>query len=240
MCGIVGLYLKDQSLESQLGALFTPMLLEMTNRGPDSAGVAIYRDPVGKSELKVTLAHIDPKFDWAGLAANLEMRHGKTTARPIGNDCVLVTKASEDEVRAFLAGAKSGVRIVGAGSVIEIFKEVGLPRQVADLYELEAARGSHAIGHTRMATESAVTTAGSHPFATGQDLCLVHNGSLSNHSRLREWLAKHAKIEFRLIYRARLGLGVNPYDQTEEDIDLFARISTQVKHEAFYKHYTRD
>ena len=197
MCGIVGLYLKDKKLEGKLGKMFTPMLLEMTNRGPDSSGVAIYRDPVAKSEIKMTLAHTDPAYDWAELTAKLSKLHGKATANEIGNHCVLVTKASEDEVRAFLASHAPDVRVVGAGHVIEIFKEVGLPRQVADMYHLEAAHGSHAIGHTRMATESAVTTAGSHPFATGQDLCLVHNGSLSNHNRWREWLRKNAKIEFQ-------------------------------------------
>ena len=197
MCGIVGLYLKTKKLENQLGALFTPMLIEMTNRGPDSAGVAIYRDPVGADEIKVTLAHADPAFDWQAITKGLTKAHGKTTAHQIGNHCVLIAKAKEDDVRAWLAVHAPTVSIVGAGRVIEIFKDVGLPQQVADMYHLRAAKGSHMIGHTRMATESAVTTAGSHPFATGQDLCLVHNGSLSNHNRLREWLAKHAKIEFQ-------------------------------------------
>ena len=50
--------------------------------------------------------------------------------------------------------------------------------------------GAHALGHTRMATESLVTTQHSHPFSTGLDLCLVHNGSLSNHNRLRARLRK--------------------------------------------------
>ena len=197
MCGIVGLYLKDKSLEKSLGKLFTPMLIEMTNRGPDSAGVAIYRDPVPDNEIKVTLAHTDRAFDWSALAAGLTALHGKSKATKIGNHCVLVSKASEEEVRAFLAAEAPDVRVVGAGHVIEIFKEVGLPRAVADMYDLESAHGSHAIGHTRMATESAVTTAGSHPFATGQDLCLVHNGSLSNHNSWRQWLRKNAKIEFQ-------------------------------------------
>jgi amidophosphoribosyltransferase len=197
MCGIVGLYLKNSALEGKLGHLFTPMLIEMTNRGPDSAGVALYRNPVADDELKVTLAHTDPGYDWTALARALSDLHGETTARKLGNHCVLVTKADEEEVRAFLAAEAAEVRIVGIGHVIEIFKEVGLPKDVARMYDLEHAKGSHAIGHTRMATESAVTTAGSHPFATGQDLCLVHNGSLSNHNRLREWLGKNAGIAFQ-------------------------------------------
>ena len=168
MCGIVGLYLKNKKLEPELGRLFTPMLIEMTNRGPDSAGVAIYRDPVGKDELKLTLAHTDREFR---LGRRSRRRHRRCRRRhqrrTIGNHCVLTTKARRRTVRAFLATDHPGVRIVGAGRKIEIFKEVGLPKDVAEDYDLEAAHGSHIIGHTRMATESAVTTAGSHPFATG-------------------------------------------------------------------------
>jgi asparagine synthetase B (glutamine-hydrolysing) len=41
-----------------------------------------------------------------------------------------------------------------------------------------------------MATESAVTTMGAHPFSTGADQCLVHNGSLSNHNALRRQLRR--------------------------------------------------
>ena len=60
------------------------------------------------------------------------------------------------------------------------------------MFALGDIRGTHAIGHTRMATESKVTTEGSHPFSTGEDLCLVHNGSLSNHNDLRRSLRKAA------------------------------------------------
>ena len=74
------------------------------------------------------------------------------------------------------------------GERIEIFKEVGLPKDVAARFNLSAMSGSHGIGHTRMATESAVTTQGAHPFSTGADQCLVHNGSLSNHNSLRRKL----------------------------------------------------
>jgi glutamate synthase domain-containing protein 1 len=78
--------------------------------------------------------------------------------------------------------------VVGAGQRIELYKEVGLPAEVADRFGLSAMSGTHAIGHTRMATESAVTTNGAHPFSTGPDQCLVHNGSLSNHASVRRSL----------------------------------------------------
>jgi glutamate synthase domain-containing protein 1 len=83
--------------------------------------------------------------------------------------------------------------ILSQGGAIEIFKGVGDPDAIARRLDLAGFSGTHAIGHTRMATESAVTIAGSHPFSTGSDTCLVHNGSLSNHNRLRELLKKRGE-----------------------------------------------
>ena len=191
MCGIVGLYLKDQTLQENLGALFAPMLIEMTDRGPDSAGFAIYRDPVDQHETKFTLACDDPDTDWKALDTALETAL-KCQARldVQGDHAVLVTDAEAFEVQTWLVEMRANIRVVGSGQRIEIFKKTGLPKDVVAQFELTSAHGSHAIGHTRMATESAVTTAGSHPFATGLDLCLVHNGSLSNHNHLRRKLER--------------------------------------------------
>ena len=79
---------------------------------------------------------------------------------------------------------------MSAGDTIEIYKEVGLPSDVAARFDVSEMSGTHGIGHTRMATESAVTTMGAHPFSTGPDQCLVHNGSLSNHNSLRRKLRR--------------------------------------------------
>lgn len=197
MCGIVGLYLKNPKLKSKLGKMFKPMLIEMTNRGPDSAGVAIYRNPTKKSETKFSLAHDDADFKWKALVSGLNTAlKAKSTMSKIGNHCIVVTSAKEPAVLSWLKANHPKVRIVGSGHTIEIFKETGLPANVYEKFDLDNAAGTHIIGHTRMATESAVTTAGSHPFATGADLCLVHNGSLSNHNRLRESLRKEG-MEFQ-------------------------------------------
>jgi methylamine---glutamate N-methyltransferase subunit A len=197
MCGIVGLYLKNPKLQPKLGAMFKPMIIEMTNRGPDSAGVAIYRNPVKKSQVKFSLAHDDPKYNWKSVDTGLEKAlKCDATIKQIGNHCILVASAKEAAVVKWLNAHHPGVRVVGSGQSIEIFKEVGLPANVYEKFGLDQAKGTHMIGHTRMATESAVTTAGSHPFATGADLCLVHNGSLSNHNRLRENLKKEG-LEFQ-------------------------------------------
>jgi methylamine---glutamate N-methyltransferase subunit A len=197
MCGIVGLYLKNPKLKLKLGKMFKPMLIEMTNRGPDSAGVAIYRNPAKKSETKFSLAHDDADYNWKNLVSALNKAlKCKSTITKIGNHCIMVTSGNQAAVVNWLKSNHVGVRVVGSGHSIEIFKETGLPADVYDKFDLDNASGTHIIGHTRMATESAVTTAGSHPFATGADLCLVHNGSLSNHNRLRENLRRDG-MEFQ-------------------------------------------
>ena len=191
MCGIVGLYLKNEALYPELGRLFRPMLVEMTSRGPDSAGVALYRDPVAEGSTKFSLAHDDRDHDWERLRSELTDALGaKATIERRDTHALLVTDADEEAVKRWLAARGDGTRLVGSGRSIEIYKETGLPEAVYERFGLESAAGRHMIGHTRMATESAVTTAGSHPFATGEDLCLVHNGSLSNHNRLRESLRR--------------------------------------------------
>ena len=195
MCGIVGLYLKNETMQSSLGRLFTPMLIEMTDRGPDSAGFAIYRNKVGENQTKFTLASDVPDVSWKVLDGELESAFSCDVQMTIkGDHAIVVIDADAQAVAQWLANNKPEIRIVGSGRSIEIFKQTGLPKDVAEQFDLESAQGSHAIGHTRMATESAITTQGSHPFATGLDLCLVHNGSLSNHNRLRRKLERHGIV----------------------------------------------
>jgi amidophosphoribosyltransferase len=197
MCGIVGLFLKNKALEPRLGELFSTMLDCMSSRGPDSAGFAIYGDTVPDGSLKLTLQHPDEKFAWDRVAKALE---GEFRTRVIhhvlSTHAVFVLAAEEDDLRGWLKRLYPDLRIMSIGRRIEIMKEVGAPCSVLKRFHVSEMSGSHAIGHTRMATESAVTTAGSHPFSTGQDLCLVHNGSLSNHNRLRENLRREG-IEFQ-------------------------------------------
>ena len=191
MCGIVGLFLKDSALEPQLGALLTDMLVTMTDRGPDSAGIAIYGGAeAGKWTITVQSANPDADFATleADLAAALDAPVGMTIK---DTHAVLKLDADKaDAARAALKSLRPDLRIMSAGESIEIFKEVGLPADVAARFEVSKMSGSHGIGHTRMATESAITTMGAHPFSTGPDQCLVHNGSLSNHNSLRRRLIR--------------------------------------------------
>lgn len=191
MCGIVGLYLKKPELEAQLGKLFEPMLEAMTDRGPDSAGFAIYGDEVADGWVKLTLQATDTNYSWTTLMGQLEGRLG-CSLDWFQNASAAVLKVHTDEAaaRAALAELAPDVRIMSAGQSIEILKGMGLPAEISSRFGLASMKGSHIIGHTRMATESAVTMEGSHPFSTGADLCLVHNGSLSNHFRLRQALKR--------------------------------------------------
>ena len=185
MCGIVGLYLKNSKLENEIGALFEPMMEAMTNRGPDSAGFAVYGDEVAEG-IKLTLQHDNADYPWNELQAELEATYGGgVTLEVHSTAAVLKIKANEDAVRSYLHASHPEVMIMSVGKSIEILKGMGLPADVTKRFDLKGMKGTHIIGHTRMATESAVTTEGSHPFSTGMDLCLAHNGSLSNHNRLR-------------------------------------------------------
>ena len=191
MCGIVGLYLKNPALESKLGELFEPMLEAMTDRGPDSAGFAIYGDEVADGWVKLTLQATEPGFDYKALMGQLEGSLGCSLDWfQNASAAVIKSNAAEADLRAALAELAPSVRVMSAGQSIEILKGMGLPKEISERFGLKKMKGSHIIGHTRMATESAVTMEGSHPFSTGADLCLVHNGSLSNHFRLRQELRR--------------------------------------------------
>ncbi len=191
MCGIVGLFIKNPEMEADLGKHLSLMLTEMTDRGPDSAGAAIYHDPVAAGSAKVTVLAEDEDYSWDQFGQELQQAFGKNTSIAVHRDhAVLKVSANPAEVQNWLLENHAELRINSAGETIEIFKGKGLPDDFIENFELTKYAGTHALGHTRMATESAVTTEHSHPFSTGLDLCLVHNGSLSNHNQLREVLRK--------------------------------------------------
>ncbi|SEK28696.1 N-methylglutamate synthase subunit A [Roseovarius azorensis] len=233
MCGIVGLFLKDKSLEPKLGAMLTEMLITMTDRGPDSAGIAIYGSDADNMS-KLTVQSDAPDKDFAGLDAVLAERIGSAvTLRRKDTHAVLeMEHAAVDAARAALGDLRPGVRVMSAGDTIEIYKEVGLPKDVAARFDLSKMSGTHGIGHTRMATESAVTTLGAHPFSTGTDQCLVHNGSLSNHNSLRRRLKREgvrietendtevgaAYLSWKMQHGATLGEAL---ESSLEDLDGF-------------------
>jgi glutamate synthase domain-containing protein 1 len=189
MCGIVGLFLKDKSLEPKLGAMLADMLAKLGDRGPDSAGLAIY-DGADDGIGKLTVQSADPARAFESLDRRLaEALGAEVTATVRDTHAVFeMPIAKLAEAVAAIRRIDLTLRVMGTGDAIEIYKEVGYPTEVSRRFDLATMTGTHGIGHTRMATESAVTTLGAHPFSTGPDECLVHNGSLSNHNNIRRQL----------------------------------------------------
>jgi glutamate synthase domain-containing protein 1 len=184
MCGIVGLMIRNPSLRGRLGEWAEPMLVGMTERGPDSAGIAVFTEPVPEDRRKSSL-NAPEGFDWAALRAALA--DGETLAVK-ANHGVLTSPQSPAAVRARLKAAFPSLRVLSAGRAIDLYKDVGTPLEIARKYGLAGFSGTHLVAHTRMATESAVTPENAHPYTAGEDWCLVHNGSLSNPYSLRRKL----------------------------------------------------
>lgn len=233
MCGIVGLFLKNSTLEPELGALVADMLGVLSDRGPDSAGFAVYGDAQPK-RIKLTLRVVGGLSDAEALFGDMETALACPAEFVIRDShAVLSIPVSvEAAVRGWLSENRPDIRIVGAGRRMELFKEVGWPKEVAERFGLSGMSGTHAIGHTRMATESSVTTDGAHPFSTGSDQCLVHNGSLSNHNDVRRKL-RHEGLTFEtdndsevaagyLTWRMREGASLRQALETSlDDLDGF-------------------
>ena len=215
MCGIVGLFIKNPALESQLGALVAPMLSEMTERGPDSAGIAVYRNPQ-EDGCKITVLAQQQDFDWSTLEAAISNHFSLSDITVTRNHAVLCLDSEIKDVQDWMSDNWSDLSITSAGTNIEIFKGKGNPAEFIDQFDIKSMTGTHALGHTRMATESAITTEHSHPFSTGQDLCLVHNGSLSNHNRLRETLRKKG-VQFKTDNDSEVAAGYLSWRLSEGD-----------------------
>ena len=194
MCGIAGLFSKSGSIEESLGAHLSAMLSQLADRGPDSAGVALYRDPAPAGSCKVSLFSADDPAPWDALASELREDFGAEGDPEVrSSHALFVVPAAPADVQGWLAERHPELRMMSVGERIEIYKEAVDPRDFVQRFALEGVSATHALGHTRMATESRVTTEHSHPFSTGLDLCLVHNGSLSNHNRLRERLERRGE-----------------------------------------------
>jgi amidophosphoribosyltransferase len=165
------------------------MLTGMTERGPDSAGLAVYTAPVGERQHKLSLYRGAHAVDWSELLRGLSAAlSGDHQIHVNGNHAILTTTAEPDDVVARLAAQAPLIAVLSTGKSIDLYKDVGAPAEIAERYHFTRLRGSHLVGHTRMATESAVTPAHAHPFTAGRDFCLVHNGSLSNPHLVRKKL----------------------------------------------------
>lgn len=197
MCGIAALQIRNPALRGSLGELMHGMLCEIVERGPDSAGLAVYGSerltPEGSSTITVI-----SDADTAALADDLRaaLPEGSEPQVVAYAESVLVSASvSTGILEAAVRTALPGASIIGRGSNVAVLKGVGHPVDLAEIYGLAEIRGSQALSHTRMATESAVTAVGAHPFTVAEDLCLVHNGSFSNHASIRRRLRAEG-VEF--------------------------------------------
>jgi len=193
MCGIVGLLVKNPALKSRLGELMVPMLIGMTERGPDSAGLAVFTDPLAEGERKISLysglTEDGDDFNWLGLGHELKLHLGvDAKISPQGNHAILTVGIAPEPVKRWIKEHHPRLHILSTGRAIDLYKDIGTPTEVSNRYDFKHLTGTHLVGHTRMATESAVTPDRAHPFTAGEDFCLVHNGSLSNPYGVRRML----------------------------------------------------
>ena len=187
MCGIVGIYLKTKKYEKHLGKFLSGMLDGMATRGPDSAGFAVYTKE-NKNNFKYSICLND--FKEINFKKKISKFIKKTKITIYADHVILETNEKPSKIIELLKKEIPEVSLVGYGKSINIFKQTGNPKDVVKKFKLSSFSGTHGIGHTRMATESAITTQGSHPYSTSEDECLVHNGSLSNHNNVRRSLIK--------------------------------------------------
>jgi glutamate synthase domain-containing protein 1 len=188
MCGIVGLHLRTPDLYPRLGELLTGMLCEMGERGSDSAGVAVYGDPVWTPPGRgcVSVLEVTPTAEAIELDVSIVR---------LGDTYLVTAEASSGELLDAVKAAYPQALIAGFGADMAVLKGVGHPRELTDGWGLTKAQGWQGVGHTRMATESAVTPAGCHPYAVGPEQCMVHNGSFANHATIRREL-RAAGVQF--------------------------------------------
>jgi glutamate synthase domain-containing protein 1 len=189
MCGIIGLMLKSNAQRGDLGRLVQPMFDCMAERGPDSAGLAIFSTPVANGRRRYDLLAAAEDYDWFALHGRIEeeLHHGGEIA-PLADHAVLTTDIAPHAMREWLAARAPELTLLSVGRSMDVYKNAGNPRMLARRYHFAELSGSHCVGHTRMATESRVSPVHSHPFTAGEDFCLVHNGSLSNYHQLRRML----------------------------------------------------
>jgi methylamine---glutamate N-methyltransferase subunit A len=196
MCGIVGLHLRNPELHPRLGLLLAGMLCEMADRGSDSAGVAVYGDPTWTPPGRggVSLLEVDATATEVAAAVGAQLGTD-VTVTGLDATYLLTAEADSNNLLAAVKAAYPRALIAGFGTDLAVLKGVGHPRTLTDSWGLANARGWQGVGHTRMATESAVTPSGCHPYAVGPDQCLVHNGSFANHATIRREL-RAAGVEF--------------------------------------------
>ncbi len=199
MCGIAALQLRNPSLHHRMGSLLSSMLCQIVDRGPDSAGLAVYNTPglVSPGTSTLSLLGKDQSMTTADITAGvgaLLPSDAQPAVQVVGDTTLVSAAVGTDLLVKAVGETLPGSTIIGRGEHVAVMKSVGHPMEIAAAHGLEAMAGSQGLSHTRMATESAVTAGGSHPFSVADDLCLVHNGSFSNHATVRRDLRREGVV----------------------------------------------
>lgn len=150
MCGIIGLLAKTKELRNSLGALTVLMFNCMADRGPDSAGFAVFRAPVDAATRRVSLSCTTASFDWGSLLGPLKSDFGAEAGLKVcDNQAELMMTGDVECLRRWLKLRDYPVRILAVGRSIELFKDVGRADEVAIRYEFSTLSRTHCVGHTR-------------------------------------------------------------------------------------------
>ncbi len=229
MCGIAGIFFKTQGSNQVLGKALVDMLDGCQHRGPDSTGFALYEDDVEGLRLRFIVDGDDADASIARIRAALA-EHGATIAKEKHEGATYVVDVHYDgEIRPFAYAMEHAAKLVSIGSALDIVKDVGTSHDLDATYRIGEIRGSHGIGHVRLATESEVKPEAAHPFwATGfADVAIVHNGQITNYWKMRRRLEARG-FEFRTdndseliaVYVAdKLAKGVKLETALEESVD---------------------
>lgn len=234
MCGIIGFLDKRGGHEAPIGKTLLAMLDALSCRGPDSAGVAVIGPPTSGWLLHVKL----PENIRQDKASTAILDALKDVAAPIRHDIkgaylrLEVGGTAEPAIlEERLLGHVPATEVVSLGRQLQIYKQVGSPAQLEQVYSVAGLKGSHGIGHTRLCTESRVDLSHSQPFwAHGvPDLATVHNGHITNYHKLRR---QYEQRGYRLytendseiigIYlRDRMAAGLSLADALRSSLDDF-------------------
>lgn len=193
MCGIVGIFYKGQAeRKGPVGDVLVRMCQHLYRRGPDSTGFAVYNAPrAGTLIVRIDLDRpdVESAAELAALAAEQIVvvkdwqRIGRSVRMEVASD-------ADGKLADWIEERVEGARVFSIGQAMEIVKDVGSAEDVDRAYGVGSLTGTHGIGHTRMATESRVDIAHSHPFWARPfpDIAVVHNGTITNYHQLRRRL----------------------------------------------------
>ncbi|MGD9536248.1 MAG: amidophosphoribosyltransferase [Alphaproteobacteria bacterium] len=196
MCGIAGIMFKHQDRNAQVGKALISMLDGCQHRGPDSTGFALYYEPrEGEYRLRFYVGEGGGEAS-AATVARIREKLKEYQAEILDEEAAGGTHAFRirfaGDLQKFSYEMEHVAKLFSIGSSLDIVKDVGGAHDVDRSYHVDRFRGSHGIGHVRLATESDVAPDASHPFwATGfSDVAIVHNGQITNYWKMRRRLEK--------------------------------------------------